>query len=154
MHGIPHVATVHSLEPLRPWKAEQLGGGYALSASASGPALEAADAVIAVSQGSRRDILAAIRRSTGSGCTSSTTGSTPRSTAPDPAPIVAQRLGIDPRARSSLFVGRITRQKGVPQLLRAAADFEPGTQLILVAGSPDTPEIGAEVAAGVERLQA
>ena len=154
MYDIPHVATVHSLEPLRPWKAEQLGGGYAISSFCERVALEAADAVIAVSKGSRRDILACYPAIDAQRVHVIYNGIDTAQFAPDPATDALQRLGVDPDRPIVAFVGRITRQKGVPLLLRAAADFDPATQLVLCAGSPDTPEIGAEVADGVARLQA
>ncbi|HZE06873.1 MAG TPA: glycogen synthase [Solirubrobacteraceae bacterium] len=154
VHGIPHVATVHSLEPLRPWKAEQLGGGYALSSFCERTALEAADAVIAVSEGSRRDILACYPAIDPARVSVVYNGIDSAQYRPDPATDVLERLGVDPARPSVVFVGRITRQKGVPLLLRAAAHFDPSAQLVLCAGAPDTPEIGAEVAAGVRRLQA
>jgi alpha-maltose-1-phosphate synthase len=154
IHGIPHVTTVHSLEPLRPWKAEQLGGGYALSSFCERVALEAADAVIAVSQGSRRDILACYPAIDASRVRVVYNGIDAAEYAPDRGTDVLHRLGVDPNRPSIVFVGRITRQKGVPHLLRAALDFDPAAQLILCAGAPDTAEIAAEVAAGVERLRA
>jgi starch synthase len=154
IEGIPHVSTVHSLEPLRPWKAEQLGGGYALSSFCERVALEAADAVIAVSAGSRRDILAAYPAIDPSRVHVVHNGIDTAQYAPDPGTDVLRRLGVDPGRPSVVFVGRITRQKGVPLLLRAAREFHPAAQLVLCAGAPDTQEIGAEVAAGVERLQA
>jgi starch synthase len=154
IHGIPHVTTVHSLEPLRPWKAEQLGGGYALSSFCERIALEAADAVIAVSQGSRRDILACYPAIDESRVHVVYNGIDAAEYAPDRGTDVLHRLGVDPNRLSIVFVGRITRQKGVPHLLRAALDFDPAAQLILCAGAPDTAEIAAEVAAGVERLRA
>jgi starch synthase len=153
-YGIPHVTTVHSLEPLRPWKAEQLGGGYALSSFCERTALEGADAVIAVSAGSRRDILACYPAIDEHRVHVVYNGIDTVQYAPDAGTDVLERLGVDPDRPSVVFVGRITRQKGVPLLLRAAAHFDPATQLVLCAGAPDTPEIGAEVAAGVERLQA
>jgi starch synthase len=152
-YGIPHVATVHSLEPLRPWKAEQLGGGYAISSFCEKTALEAADAVIAVSHGSRADILRCYPAIDDARVSVVYNGIDTGEYAPDPGTDVLQRLGVDPERPSVVFVGRITRQKGVPLLLRAAADFDPSAQLVLCAGAPDTPEIGAEVAAGVQRLQ-
>jgi starch synthase len=153
VHGIPHVATVHSLEPLRPWKAEQLGGGYAISSFCEKTALEAADAVIAVSHGSRADILRCYPAIEPSRVTVVYNGIDTDEYKPDPGTDVLDRFGVDPDRPSVVFVGRITRQKGVPLLLRAAADFAPAAQLVLCAGAPDTPEIGAEVAAGVQRLQ-
>jgi starch synthase len=153
-YGIPHVTTVHSLEPLRPWKAEQLGGGYALSSFCERVALEGADAVIAVSEGSRRDILACYPAIDERRVQVVYNGIDTAQYAPNRGTDVLERLGVDPDRPSIVFVGRITRQKGVPLLLRAAVDFNPAAQLVLCAGAPDTPEIGAEVAAGVERLQA
>jgi alpha-maltose-1-phosphate synthase len=152
-YGIPHVATVHSLEPLRPWKAEQLGGGYAISSFCEKTALEAADAVIAVSHGSKADILQCYPAIDERRVTVVYNGIDTREYAPDPGTDVLERFGIDPERPSVVFVGRITRQKAVPLLIRAAAEFDPSAQLVLCAGAPDTPEIGAEVAAGVERLQ-
>jgi alpha-maltose-1-phosphate synthase len=154
VHGIPHVTTVHSLEPLRPWKAEQLGGGYALSSFCERIALEAADAVIAVSEGSRRDILACYPAIDERRVQVVYNGIDTAEYKPDPGTDVLRRLGVDPDRPAVVFVGRITRQKGVPHLLRAAVDFDPAAQLVLCAGAPDTAEIGAEVAAGVERLRA
>ncbi len=153
-YGIPHVATVHSLEPLRPWKAEQLGGGYALSSFCERVALEGADAVIAVSEGSKRDILSCYPAIDEARVHVVYNGIDTAEYTPDPGTDVLERIGVDPGRPSVVFVGRITRQKGVPLLVRAAAHFDPATQLVLCAGAPDTPEIGAEVAAGVERLQA
>ena len=153
VHGIPHVATVHSLEPLRPWKAEQLGGGYALSSFCERTALIGADAVIAVSEGSRRDILSCYPEIDPERVAVVYNGIDTAQYAPDPEVDVLERLGVDPHRPSVVFVGRITRQKGVPHLLRAALDFDPAAQLVLCAGAPDTPEIGAEVAAGVDRLR-
>ena len=153
-YGIPHVATVHSLEPLRPWKAEQLGGGYALSSFCERVALEGADAVIAVSEGSKRDILSCYPAIDEGRVHVVYNGIDTAEYTPDPGTDVLERVGVDPGRPSVVFVGRITRQKGVPLLVRAAAHFDPATQLVLCAGAPDTPEIGAEVAAGVERLQA
>jgi len=154
IHGIPHVATVHSLEPMRPWKAEQLGGGYALSSFCERTALEGADAVIAVSKGSRADILEAYPAIDPDRVEVIYNGIDTQEYRPDPGTDVLERLGVDPARPSVVFVGRITRQKGVPHLLRAALEFDPAAQLVLCAGAPDTPEIAAEVAAGVDRLKA
>jgi starch synthase len=154
IYGIPHVTTVHSLEPLRPWKAEQLGGGYALSSFCERVGIEHADAVIAVSEGSKRDILACYPALDPSRVQVVYNGIDTAEYRPDPGTEVLERFGVDPGRPSVVFVGRITRQKGVPLLLRAAAEFDAAAQLVLCAGAPDTPEIGAEVAAGVERLQA
>jgi starch synthase len=154
VHDIPHVVTVHSLEPLRPWKAEQLGGGYALSSFCERTAVEAADAIVAVSDGMRVDLLTPTPRSTRPRRRSSTTASTPRSTRPIPGTDVLERHGIDPAVPTVVFVGRITRQKGVAHLLEAMRHVDAEAQLVLCAGAPDTPEIGAEVARRVEELQA
>jgi starch synthase len=153
VYGIPHVATVHSLEPMRPWKAEQLGGGYALSSFCERISLENADRVIAVSQGSRDDILACYPSVDPARVEVIYNGIDTDEYQPDPATDVLERFGIDAEQPSVVFVGRITRQKGVPHLLRAALDFDPAAQLVLCAGAPDTPAIGDEVAAGVQRLR-
>jgi len=154
--GVPHVVSAHSLEPMRPWKAEQLGGGYAVSSWAERTAYEGAAAVIAVSAGMRQDVLSAYP-------------------SVDPAKVhvvhngidsqlwqrdssaealeVVRRHGVDPNRPSVVFVGRITRQKGLPYLLRAAAQLPPDVQLVLCAGAPDTPEINAEVGALIAELR-
>jgi len=155
--GAPHVVSAHSLEPMRPWKAEQLGGGYAVSSWAERTAYEAAAAIIAVSAGMRLDVLSSYPRV-------------------DPATVhvvhngidsqlwqrdssaealeVVRKHGVDPDRPSVVFVGRITRQKGLPYLLRAAAELPPEVQLVLCAGAPDTPEILAEVEALIAELRA
>jgi alpha-maltose-1-phosphate synthase len=155
LYGIPHVLTAHSLEPLRPWKAEQLGGGYRVSSWVERTAIEAADAVIAVSSGMRDDVLSTY-------------------TALDPNRVHVVRNGIDtdvwfpaePTTGESVldelgvdldkpivaFVGRITRQKGVAHLVAAAHHFSPEAQLVLCAGAPDTPQIAAEVTEAVQNL--
>src|SRR5918992_354018 len=153
LYGIPHVATVHSLEPMRPWKAEQLGGGYALSSYCEKTALEAADAVIAVSEGSKNDILDCYAGIDESRIHVVYNGIDTEEYQPDPRTNVLERFGIDPSRPTIVFVGRITRQKGVPHLVRAALEFDPAAQLVLCAGAPDTPEIGAEVSARVDRLR-
>ena len=158
---IPHVISAHSLEPLRPWKAEQLGGGYRLSSYVEKTAYEAASAIVAVSNGMRDDILRCYP-------------------AVDPervhvihngidlnkwhAPVgeageelrarVLAEHGIDPSRRTVVFVGRITRQKGLPYFLRAAQLLPDDVQLVLCAGAPDTPEIAAEVEGLVAELRA
>jgi starch synthase len=154
IHDVPHVATVHSLEPLRPWKAEQLGGGYALSSFCERVALEAADAVIAVSKGSRRDILDCYPAIDPDRVHVVYNGIDTGEYAPDPGTDALASHGVDPDRPTVVFVGRITRQKGVPLLLRAAERFDPAAQLVLCAGAPDTPEIAAEVSERVRRLQA
>jgi alpha-maltose-1-phosphate synthase len=147
LHGIPHVMTVHSLEPLRPWKAEQLGGGYALSSWCEKVAIESAAAVIAVSDGMRSDVLPAGRIHV------IRNGIDTAEYAPDLETDVLARHGVDPARPMVIFVGRITRQKGLPVLLRAAARLVPQAQLVLCAGQPDTAELAAEVTALVTSLQ-
>jgi starch synthase len=154
LHGIPHVVTTHSLEPLRPWKAEQLGGGYALSSWAEKVAIEGAAAIVAVSEGMRADVLSAYPAVDPAKVHVIYNGIDSEQYAPDPATDVVERYGVDPAKPSVVFVGRITRQKGVPVLLRAAAHLDPDVQLVLCAGAPDTPELGAEVAGMVEELRA
>jgi alpha-maltose-1-phosphate synthase len=153
-YDIPHVATVHSLEPLRPWKAEQLGGGYALSSWCEQVALESADAVIAVSEGMRRDVLEAYPALDPGRVRVIYNGIDAEQYAPDAGTEVLGRWSVDSGAPSVVFVGRITRQKGVPYLVDAALQFDPAAQLVLCAGAPDTPEIAADVAQRVERLRA
>jgi alpha-maltose-1-phosphate synthase len=154
LHGIPHVATVHSLEPMRPWKAEQLGGGYAVSTFCEQTALEHADAIIAVSKGHAEDIFTAYPAIERSRVTVIYNGIDTTEYKPDPGTDVLERYGVDPSQPSVVFVGRITRQKGVAQLLDAALRFDPNAQLVLCAGAPDTPEIAAEIEAKVDRVQA
>jgi alpha-maltose-1-phosphate synthase len=154
LHGIPHVATTHSLEPLRPWKAEQLGGGYALSSWCEGSALLAADAVIAVSAGMRDDVLRCYEHIDPDRVSVIHNGIDTDAYAPDPSTDVLEKHGIDPSRPSVVFVGRITRQKGLPYLLRSARAFAPDAQVVLCAGAPDTPEIAAEVTALMEELRA
>jgi len=145
LHGVPHVLTTHSLEPLRPWKAEQLGGGYAISSWAERTAVLAADAVVAVSEGMRRDVLACYPEVDPARVTVLHNGIDTAQYAPDPGTDALREFGVDPDRPSVIFVGRITRQKGLPYLLRAARSFDPSVQLVLCAGAPDTPEIAAEV---------
>jgi alpha-maltose-1-phosphate synthase len=154
LHGVPHVATVHSLEPLRPWKAEQLGGGYALSSWAERVSLAAAAAVIAVSDGMRDDVLSVYPEISPERVRVIRNGIDTAEYAPDARTDVLERHGIDLSRPYVIFVGRITRQKGVPVLLRAAASLDPSAQLVLCAGAADTPELGAEVTALVADLQA
>lgn len=154
LHGIPHVVTAHSLEPLRPWKAEQLGGGYAISRWIERNAFESADAVIAVSDGMRRDILRCYPALDESRVTVIHNGIDLERWRPTVNLDGVRALGIDPDRPSVVFVGRITRQKGLPYLLEAARRLPPDVQLILCAGAPDTPEILNEVRAGVAALQA
>jgi starch synthase len=154
LHGIPHVATVHSLEPLRPWKAEQLGGGYALSSWAERVSLAAAAAVVAVSDGMRGDVLSVYPEISPERVRVIRNGIDTVEYSPDQKTDVLERHGIDLSRPYVIFVGRITRQKGVPVLLRAAAALDPSAQLVLCAGAADTPELGAEVSALVAELQA
>jgi alpha-maltose-1-phosphate synthase len=154
LYGVPHVVTSHSLEPLRPWKAEQLGGGYRLSSWAERTAVEAADAVIAVSEGMRRDLLRAYPAVDPDRVHVVHNGIDTDEYTPDPSTDVVRRIGIDPDRLSVTFVGRITRQKGLPYLLRAARSLPSEAQLVFLAGAPDTPEIAAEVEALVAQLRA
>ncbi len=153
MHGVPHVLSAHSLEPLRPWKAEQLGGGYAVSSWAESTAYHGADAVIAVSAGMRRDILRAYPDVDPERVHVVHNGVDVEAWQPAPDLEALPGLGIDPTRRTVAFVGRITRQKGVPYLLRAATLLPPDVQLVLCAGAADTPELAAEVAGLIERLR-
>ena len=153
LHGIPHVATAHSLEPLRPWKAEQLGGGYALSSWAERMALASAAAVVAVSDGMRSDVLSVYPEISPERVRVIRNGIDTTEYAPDLERDVLVKHGVDPARPYVIFVGRITRQKGVPVLLRAAASLDPSAQLVLCAGAADTPELGAEVASLVAGLQ-
>ncbi|WP_322758971.1 glycogen synthase [Frankia sp. Cr2] len=153
LYGIPHVMTSHSLEPQRPWKAEQLGGGYALSSWCERVSIESAAAVIAVSQGMRADVLSAYPAVDPAKVHVIRNGIDTDEYAPDPATDVLARHGVDPEQPSVVFVGRITRQKGVPVLLRAAAELDPRAQLVLCAGAPDTPQLLAEVTDLVDGLR-
>ena len=153
LHGIPHVVTAHSLEPLRPWKAEQLGGGYRVSSWIESTAFAGAATVIAVSHGMRRDILRSYPFLDESKVTVVHNGIDLTKWKPIDDLDTVRALGIDPDRPSVVFVGRITRQKGLPYLLRAAALLPPEVQLVLCAGAPDTPEILAEVEAGVAALR-
>ncbi len=145
LHGVPHVVTTHSLEPLRPWKAEQLAGGYALSSFCERTAIENADAIIAVSAGMKRDVLKAYPGVDPERIQVVYNGIDTEQYQPDRGTGVIERLGIDLNRPSVVFVGRITRQKGLPYLMRACHDLPPQTQIVLLAGAPDTREIAAEV---------
>ena len=153
LHGIPHVATAHSLEPLRPWKAEQLGGGYRLSSWIERDALTSADAVVAVSEGMRRDLLRVYPDLDPERVKVVYNGIDLNAWQRVDDPDTVRSLGMDPDRPSIVFVGRITRQKGLPYLLRAARLLPPEVQLVLCAGAPDTPEIMAEVEGLVAELR-
>ncbi len=150
--SIPHVMTIHSLEPLRPWKAEQLGGGYALSMFCERTAIQEADAVIAVSHGVRRDVLNCYPAVNPDRIHVIHNGIDAGIYRPQRSPETLIRFGIDPNRPFAFFNGRITRQKGLPLLLAAALKLDPRYQLVIAASSPDTPEIAAEVAALAKRV--
>lgn len=158
LHGIPHVLTAHSLEPMRPWKAEQLGGGYRVSSWVERNAVEYADAVIAVSAGMRNDVCTAYPRVDPDRVHVVRNGIDTTQWYPVDDPFGPEStlaaLGVDPSRPIVAFVGRITRQKGVAHLVAAAHRFDPEIQLVLCAGAPDTPEIGAEITAAVGELAA
>ncbi|MDA4893541.1 MULTISPECIES: glycogen synthase [unclassified Microbacterium] len=153
LHGIPHVLTAHSLEPLRPWKAEQLGGGYAVSSGIERLAYENAAAIVAVSAGMRADILRAYPQVDPARVRVIHNGIDVDAWHPVDDDAFLRAAGIDPARPSVVFVGRITRQKGLPYLLRAAAELPADVQVVLCAGAPDTPEIMAEVQGLVRGLQ-
>jgi starch synthase len=150
LQGVPHVLTAHSLEPLRPWKAEQLGGGYRISSWVEEACYRDANAIIAVSEGMRTDLLEAYEFVDPSRTFVVHNGVDTEAFAPDTATQFLEEHQIRPPY--ILFVGRITRQKGLMHLLHAAQDF-PDVQLVLCASSPDTPEIAAETQAAVEALR-
>ncbi len=154
LHGVPHLATTHSLEPLRPWKAEQLGGGYALSSWCERVGLEGADRIIAVSQGMRSDVMEAYPEVDPARVEVVYNGIDPDAYRPDPATDVLAAIGVDLTRPYVAFVGRVTRQKGLPVLLEAAAALRPEAQLVLLAGAADTPELAAEVDRLVAKLRA
>ncbi|MEO9323232.1 glycogen synthase [Nocardioides sp. C4-1] len=154
LHDVPHVVSAHSLEPLRPWKAEQLGGGYAVSSWVEQTAYEAAAGIIAVSAAMRDDVLASYPAVDPAKVQVVHNGIDTELWTPTPNPDRLRELGVDPDRPSVVFVGRITRQKGLPHFLRAAASLPPDVQLVLCAGAPDTPEIEAEVRGLVDELAA
>ena len=152
--SIPHVVTTHSLEPLRPWKAEQLGGGYNLSTFCEQTAIEGADAIIAVSKGMRQDVLSCYPKLDPDRVHVIHNGIDADVYRPRPSRETLVSLGIDPDIPFALFAGRLTRQKGLQLLLAAAQKINPRYQLVIVASSPDTPEIAAEVGALAEQVRA
>ena len=161
LHEVPHVISAHSLEPLRPWKAEQLGGGYNLSSWAEKTAYEAADGIIAVSNGMRADILRSYPNIDPdrvhvihNGIDLGEWAKPKTEEEKEAARQTLERLGIDPSIPTVVFVGRITRQKGLPHLLRALRDIPKDAQIVLCAGAPDTPEIMNEVTGLVDELRA
>ncbi len=135
LHGVPHVITAHSLEPLRPWKADQLGGGYQISSWAEKSAYESADAIIAVSDGMRADVLAAYPNVNPTKVVTIRNGVDVDRFKPTANPALLTELGIT--GRYAIFVGRITRQKGLAHLLRAWQNVPVEYGLVLAAGSPD-----------------
>lgn len=154
LHGVPHVLTAHSLEPLRPWKEEQLGGGYRVSSWVERTAYEAANAIIAVSHGMRADVLMAYPNVDADRVHVVHNGIDTSVYRPDSGTTTLTQFGIDSNRPYVLFVGRITRQKGLIHLLKAARQFDDDVVLVMCASSPDTPEIGLEIAAAVEHLRA
>lgn len=154
LYGIPHIVTAHSLEPMRPWKVEQLGGGYRLSSWAERTAIESADAVIAVSHAMRQDLLTSYPAIDPRRVNVIHNGIDTELYHPDPANDVLQRIGVDLTRPYIAFVGRITRQKGVPHLLRAARYLDPRAQLVLLAGAADTAQLAAETDAAADELTA
>ena len=151
LHGIPHVITAHSLEPLRPWKADQLGGGYQISSWAEKSAYESADAIIAVSDGMRADVLAAYPNVDAAKVVTIRNGVDVDRFKPTTDTALLAELGITDRY--AIFVGRITRQKGLAHLLRAWQNVPAEYCLVLAAGSPDEETIGNEVKGLIEELQ-
>lgn len=156
LYGVPHILTAHSLEPRRPWKAEQLGGGYRISSWSERNAVEYADAVIAVSEGMAKDVLDAYPRLDPSRVHVVRNGIDTENWHPgpakDPKDSALADIGVDPNRPMAAFVGRITRQKGVGHLIAAAHHFDPSIQLVLCAGAPDTPEIAADTERAVAEL--
>jgi starch synthase len=152
LYEVPHVMTSHSLEPLRPWKAEQLGAGYRLSRWAERSAIEAADAVIAVSRSMRDDVLRVYPAVDPERVRVVHNGIDPEEFFPDPGTAALERQGLDPGAPYVLFVGRVTRQKGITYLLQAARDIDAAAQVVLCAGAADTPDFEREVRAQVDEV--
>ena len=152
LYGTPHIVSAHSLEPLRPWKTEQLGGGYQISSWAEKTSYEAAAAIIAVSDGMRADVLAAYPDVDPKKVVTIRNGVDTSKFAPNNNPAVLEEFGIT--GRYAMFVGRITRQKGLAHLLRAWKSVPVEYGLVLAAGSPDEETVGNEVAALIAELQA
>ncbi len=153
LYAIPHVMTVHSLEPLRPWKSEQLGGGYALSSWSEQVAVESATAIVAVSNGMRADLLATYPKVAPDRVHVIRNGIDTEQYSPDERTEVLAKYGISPTRPTVAYVGRITRQKGLPVLLRAAELLDDEVQLVLCAGQADTEELSAEVTGLVSHLR-
>ena len=153
LHGIPHLITAHSLEPLRPWKEQQLGGGYRLSSSIERTAYEQAAGIIAVSDGMRKDILRAYPQIDPAKVQVVHNGIDLNAFQAANNPDLVRANGVDPDQRSVVFVGRITMQKGLPYLLKAAKELPADVQLVLCAGAPDTPQILEEVTELVAELR-
>jgi starch synthase len=154
LHGVPHVLTAHSLEPLRPWKEEQLGGGYRVSSWVERTAYEGAQGIIAVSHGMRADVLTAYPEVDPDRVHVVHNGIDTTVYHADQGTDALVEFGIDGSRPYVLFVGRITRQKGIVHLINAARRFDDDVLLVLCASSPDTKEIGEETSAGVEKLRA
>lgn len=152
LYDVPHILTAHSLEPRRPWKAEQLGGGYRISSWSERNAVEYADAVIAVSEGMAKDVLDAYPRLDKSRVHVVRNGIDTERWFADHGTSTLDEIGVDRSKPIVAFVGRITRQKGVGHLIAAAHHFDPSIQLVLCAGAPDTPEIAAETERAVALL--
>ncbi|OZC66299.1 glycogen synthase [Rhodococcus sp. 15-725-2-2b] len=152
LYDVPHILTAHSLEPRRPWKAEQLGGGYRISSWSERNAVEYADAVIAVSEGMAKDVLDAYPRLDPSRVHVVRNGIDTQRWFADRGTATLDEIGVDRSKPIVAFVGRITRQKGVGHLIAAAHHFDPSIQLVLCAGAPDTPEIAAETERAVALL--
>ncbi len=152
LYDVPHVMTCHSLEPLRPWKQEQLAAGYRLSSWAERTAVESADAVIAVSGAMAEDVLRVYPAVRPEKVSVIYNGIDPEEFSPDPEVDALAHYGVDPAVPYVLFVGRVTRQKGITHLLEAARYFDPEVQVVFCAGAPDTPEIGEEAKALVQEL--
>lgn len=153
LHGVPHVVTAHSLEPLRPWKREQLGGGYDLSSWIEKTSYEDADLIIAVSHGMRADILQSYPQLDPTKVVVVHNGIDPTRWSATRDDAIVSSLGIDPAARSVTFVGRITKQKGLRYLIQAASQLPDDVQLVLCAGAPDTKQLESEIEALVSQLR-